>query len=53
MKTSNILIIILSFIAVIMISGCLTTKHYDNNGISFNYHSNWQAVAVYDLPCAL
>jgi hypothetical protein len=53
MKTSKTLIIILSIFAVIMISGCLTSKHYDANGISFNYPSSWQAGVVYDLPGAL
>ena len=52
MNTSTSFIIILSFFAVIMISGCIYTKHYDANGISFNYPSSWEAHAIYDLPGA-
>lgn len=53
MKTSKPLIIILSIFAVIMISGCIFMKHYDAEGISFNYPSNWEAYPIYDLPGAL
>jgi hypothetical protein len=53
MKTSSTIIIIISIFAVIMISGCLLSKHYNANGIYFNYPSNWHAGEVFDLPGAL
>ena len=53
MKTSKNLIIILSIFAVIMISGCTYTKHYEVDDISFNYPSSWEAYGIYDLPGAL
>lgn len=53
MKPSNFLIISFSIFAVIMISGCLTSQHYDKNGISFNYPSNWKTGVIYDLPGAV
>lgn len=36
-----------------MISGCIFTKHYDAEGISFNYPSNWEVHEICDLPGAL
>lgn len=53
MKIISILIIILSIFAVIMISGCVSSKHYEEHGISFDYPSNWKAGVVYDLPHSL
>ncbi len=53
MKLSNFLIINLSIFAVIMISGCLTSQHYDENGISFDYPLNWKTGVIYDLPGAV
>ena len=53
MKLSNFLIIFYSVFAVIMISGCITSQHYDDNGISFNYPSNWKTGAIQDLPGAV
>ncbi len=50
MKLSNFLIIILSIFTVIMISGCLTSQHYDENGISFDYPLNWKTGVLYDYP---
>jgi hypothetical protein len=52
MKLSNLHIIIL-FIFAIMISGCINPQHYDENGISFNYPSNWETGVIADLPGAV
>lgn len=53
MKTFHTALIILFIFAVIMISGCISNKHYDDHGISFNYPANWQAGDIYDLPGAV
>lgn len=53
MKTFYTTLIILSILAVIMISGCTTSKHYDDHGVSFNYPANWQVGDIYDLPGAV
>ncbi|MCE5213645.1 MAG: hypothetical protein LLF83_02865 [Methanobacterium sp.] len=54
MKTSDSIIIILIIISVIVLSGCVSSKHYDNKGISFDYPSNWNTSQhIFDLPGAM
>ncbi len=53
MKTSDYMIISLTIMAVIVLSGCVYSKHYDKDSISFEYPSNWNAGQIYDLPGAI
>jgi hypothetical protein len=54
MKTSEYMIISLTIMAVIIISGCIYSKHFDKDGISFDYPSNWNTSQhIFDLPGAM
>ncbi len=53
MKKSYFLIVTITLLSIVLISGCLTSKHYEENGISFNYPSNWKTGVINDLPGAL
>lgn len=53
MKTHLTAIITISMLSVIMISGCTSTNHFEDQSISFNYPANWKTGVIYDLPGAV
>lgn len=53
MKNSDFLLITLTLLSMILIAGCINSKHYEENGISFDYPSNWKTGSIYDLPGAI
>lgn len=54
MHTAKVYLIMgLVLISVIALSGCLSSKHFQKDGISFDYPSNWKIGEIYDLPGAV
>lgn len=47
------LIITLFTVSVISISGCLSSAHFENSEISFDYPSTWKTGKIIDLPGAV
>lgn len=53
MKTSHFLVISLTIISVISISGCIYSQHYQVKEVSFDYPYSWKVGIIHDLPGAM
>lgn len=51
--TGSHLLIIMVTVSVISISGCLSSAHFENSEMSFDYPSTWKTGKILDLPGAI